>query len=285
MHHARRRPTADLPEGRVGPRARLLLLLLCVAQLMVILDISAVNVALPDIATDLAVAPGRDRPGRSRATRSSFGSLLLLGGRARRRPARPPAPLPHRPRGVHGRLPRHRDGRRRHDALRRPRRPGPRRRAALPRRAVDPHRDLPRAASGRRPRGLGSGRWGRRSDRRPARRDADRAGRLAGDLPHQPPVGVVLAAGATELLPADATRAALARPRCPRCPAGDREHRRLVLRALTGGAPAGRPPRRSASAPRRCPAWPRSRRSSSARRPRCCASSAWATAPSAVASC
>src|SRR3954464_4358824 len=58
-----------------------LLLALCVAQLMVILDISAVNVALPDLARDLGIA--RDDLGWTTTSYSLiFGSLLLLGGRA-----------------------------------------------------------------------------------------------------------------------------------------------------------------------------------------------------------
>ena len=81
MHHARRRPTADLPEGRVGPRARLLLLLLCVAQLMVILDISAVNVALPDLAGDIGLGRA-DLTWTITSYSVAFGGLLLLGGRA-----------------------------------------------------------------------------------------------------------------------------------------------------------------------------------------------------------
>jgi EmrB/QacA subfamily drug resistance transporter len=58
-----------------------LLLLLCVAQLMVILDISAVNVALPDMAHDLGI--GHADLGWTITSYSLvFGSLLLLGGRA-----------------------------------------------------------------------------------------------------------------------------------------------------------------------------------------------------------
>src|SRR5215212_8028927 len=58
-----------------------LLLLLCVAQLMVILDISAVNVALPDMAQDLGI--GHADLGWTITSYSLvFGSLLLLGGRA-----------------------------------------------------------------------------------------------------------------------------------------------------------------------------------------------------------
>jgi EmrB/QacA subfamily drug resistance transporter len=58
-----------------------LLLLLAVAQLMVILDISAVNVALPSLARDLRI--GEANLGWAITSYSLvFGSLLLLGGRA-----------------------------------------------------------------------------------------------------------------------------------------------------------------------------------------------------------
>jgi len=58
-----------------------LLLLLAVAQLMVILDISAVNVALPDLGRDLGIAGG-DLGWTITSYSLVFGSLLLLGGRA-----------------------------------------------------------------------------------------------------------------------------------------------------------------------------------------------------------
>jgi EmrB/QacA subfamily drug resistance transporter len=58
-----------------------LLLLLALAQLMVILDISAVNVALPDLASDLNIA-GSDLGWTITSYSLVFGSLLLLGGRA-----------------------------------------------------------------------------------------------------------------------------------------------------------------------------------------------------------
>jgi EmrB/QacA subfamily drug resistance transporter len=57
------------------------LFLLSLAQLMVILDVSAVNVALPDMATDLGLSSGQ--LGWAITSYSLvFGSLLLLGGRA-----------------------------------------------------------------------------------------------------------------------------------------------------------------------------------------------------------
>ncbi|MGZ4331499.1 MAG: MFS transporter, partial [Solirubrobacteraceae bacterium] len=58
-----------------------MLLLLSLAQLMVILDVSAVNVALPDMAKDLGLSGGQ--LGWTITSYSLvFGSLLLLGGRA-----------------------------------------------------------------------------------------------------------------------------------------------------------------------------------------------------------
>src|SRR4051795_4330390 len=60
---------------------RVLLLLLALAQLMVILDISAVNVALPDLAGDLGIGGG-DLGWAITSYSLVFGSLLLLGGRA-----------------------------------------------------------------------------------------------------------------------------------------------------------------------------------------------------------
>jgi EmrB/QacA subfamily drug resistance transporter len=68
------------PTGAPVSRRRLLSVLL-VAQLMVILDISAVNVALPDLAKDLGIGGG-DIGWAITSYSLLFGSLLLLGGRA-----------------------------------------------------------------------------------------------------------------------------------------------------------------------------------------------------------
>ena len=82
LHHNNRRPAVTTAVGTaVGnvPRQGLLLAVLAVAQLMVILDISAVNVALPDLARDLGIA--RLDIGWAITSYSLvFGSLLLLGG-------------------------------------------------------------------------------------------------------------------------------------------------------------------------------------------------------------
>src|SRR5215211_8288779 len=64
-----------------NPTRRGLLGVLLVAQLMVILDITAVNVALPDMARDLDI-PAGDIGWTITSYSLLFGSLLLLGGRA-----------------------------------------------------------------------------------------------------------------------------------------------------------------------------------------------------------
>ena len=63
------------------PGAGRLLLLVCVAQLMVILDITAVNVALPQLADGLHINTS-DIGWTITSYSLIFGSLLLLGGRA-----------------------------------------------------------------------------------------------------------------------------------------------------------------------------------------------------------
>ena len=70
-----------LPSHQSRRPGMVVLLLLALAQLMVILDISAVNVALPDLAKDLDIGGGA--MGWTITSYSLvFGSLLLLGGRA-----------------------------------------------------------------------------------------------------------------------------------------------------------------------------------------------------------
>lgn len=72
---------ADEPRTHGKTAGMALLLLLALAQLMVILDISAVNVALPDLAKDLGIGGG-DLGWTITSYSLVFGSLLLLGGRA-----------------------------------------------------------------------------------------------------------------------------------------------------------------------------------------------------------
>ena len=59
----------------------MLLIVLLVAQLMVILDITAVNIALPSLASDLRLS-GSDISWTITSYTLVFGSLLLFGGRA-----------------------------------------------------------------------------------------------------------------------------------------------------------------------------------------------------------
>ena len=73
-HHGRNNVTAS-----AGKRA--LLFVLLIAQLMVILDITAVNIALPSLAKDLQLT-GSDISWTITSYSLIFGSLLLLGGRA-----------------------------------------------------------------------------------------------------------------------------------------------------------------------------------------------------------
>src|SRR4051795_6200037 len=81
MHARHRTPKIADASSAHGRTRWTLVLLLSVAQLMVILDISAVNVALPDLANDLGIA--REDIGWAITSYSlMFGSLLLLGGRA-----------------------------------------------------------------------------------------------------------------------------------------------------------------------------------------------------------
>ena len=78
--HTTRPPGHSSPDNTTTSRRGLLGVLL-VAQLMVILDISAVNVALPEMAEDLSIGGG-DVSWVITSYSLIFGSLLLLGGRA-----------------------------------------------------------------------------------------------------------------------------------------------------------------------------------------------------------
>src|SRR2546423_523084 len=64
-----------------GKSRGVLLLVLLIAQLMVILDITAVNIALPSLAKDLQLT-GSDISWTITSYSLIFGSLLLFGGRA-----------------------------------------------------------------------------------------------------------------------------------------------------------------------------------------------------------
>src|SRR3954453_16547384 len=79
MHHRNHTQTTsdEAPRARSG----WLLATLLVAQLMVILDITAVNIAMPSIAKDLRIG-GASISWTITSYSVVFGSLLLLGGRA-----------------------------------------------------------------------------------------------------------------------------------------------------------------------------------------------------------
>src|SRR5215213_3724840 len=68
-------------ETTKGKKSGLLLFVLLIAQLMVILDITAVNIALPSLASDLDLT-GSSISWTITSYSLIFGSLLLFGGRA-----------------------------------------------------------------------------------------------------------------------------------------------------------------------------------------------------------
>ena len=209
-----------------------LLLLLALAQLMVILDISAVNVALPDLAADLNIA--RRRP---RLDHHELLARLRQPAAARRPgrgPARAPARLPHRARRLHRLLAGFGAGRRRRRLLRRTRRPGSGCGDAVAGRAVHHHHHLPGPGSREGARRVGCRRRRRRRDWRPARRHADRARRLASHLPHQPARRHRRRPRRDEGRARRRRSAAMARTRPPRRAGRHREPRRARLRALSG---------------------------------------------------
>jgi len=77
------KPDHRIPHGHdgVGGSKLVLLAVLLVAQLMVILDITAVNIALPSLARDLEIS-GSSISWTITSYTLIFGSLLLFGGRA-----------------------------------------------------------------------------------------------------------------------------------------------------------------------------------------------------------
>ena len=79
-HHPFRHGRGGTPERATSSR-RWLLPMLLVAQLMVILDITAVNIALPSLGRDLHLS-GSDISWTITSYSLIFGSLLLFGGRA-----------------------------------------------------------------------------------------------------------------------------------------------------------------------------------------------------------
>ncbi|MDT0548412.1 MULTISPECIES: MFS transporter [Streptomyces] len=79
-HHTAHAQHPPAPHEEVPPRRWLMLALLCLAQFMLILDVTVVNVALPDMAADLHL--GRETlTWVVTAYTLCFGGLMLLGGR------------------------------------------------------------------------------------------------------------------------------------------------------------------------------------------------------------
>jgi MFS family permease len=66
--------------ARKPPRQRAGLVLLCSAQLMLVLDLTVVNIALPSMAVDLGLS-GVQATGVVTAYVVAFGGLMLAGGR------------------------------------------------------------------------------------------------------------------------------------------------------------------------------------------------------------
>ena len=91
------------------------LAVVCLGQLMMVVDATIVNVALPVIQRDLRFSQA-NLTWVVDAYMIAFGSFLLLAGRARR-PRRPQARLPRRPRRLHRRLGALRPRRRRRSML------------------------------------------------------------------------------------------------------------------------------------------------------------------------
>ena len=217
---------------RTGKKSGLLLFVLLIAQLMVILDITAVNIALPSLAGDLDLT-GSEHQLDDHELLAHLRQPAALR-RPRRRPARTAPDVPDRPRHLHRILVRLGDGRHRRCPLRRSGRPGSRRRDALAGSARDHHVRLPGQPAGEGARRLGRSRRRRRRDRRARRRRPDRVHRLADDLLRQPPRRSRTRDRRTEDHPGRHPQAALEGSRPPRRRARDDEPRRDRLRDHAG---------------------------------------------------
>ena len=174
--------TETAPDSRRWPA----LIVLCVGMLMIVLDVTVVNVALPSIQSDLGFSQS-DLAWVVNAYLISFGGLLLLAGRlgdlfGRRRVFLIGLAA------VHRRLAGLRSGPEPGRADRRALRPGRRRRDDLRRHPRHDRDDVPRAAgAGQGDRDLRVRRLRRRLHRTARGRRPDRGHHLALDLLHQPP--------------------------------------------------------------------------------------------------
>ena len=120
------------------------LVVLCVGMLMIILDATIVNVALPAIQSDLGFS--QSAPGLGRQRLPDPVRRPAAAGRPARRPDRAPLDLPHRPDRLHRGLARLRPGADQRRPDRRPLHPGHRRRADLGRHPRHARDHVPRAA-------------------------------------------------------------------------------------------------------------------------------------------
>ena len=238
------------------------LYVLCVGMLMIVLDATIVNVALPSIQDDLGLLAVQPRVGRERV--SDRVRRPAAARRADRRPDRPAAHLPDRAGDLHRRVAAVRAVAEPGHADRRALRPGRRRRADLGRDPRHDRDDVPRAArAGQGDRRLRLRRRGRRLDRPARGRRADAGDQLALDLLRQPADrrrdrGGRAAAGRR----ARGDRARPGRRHSRRVPPHRRADARRVHDPRGRATRVGARRRRSASAAWR---WPCSRRSCSAR--------------------
>ena len=162
------------------------LYVLCAGVLMIVIDATIVNVALPSIQDDLGFSQS-NLAWVVNAYLIAFGGLLLLAGRVGDLIGQR-AHLPHRPGRLHRRVAAVRGGPEPGPAHRRALRPGRRRRADLRRDPGHDRDDVPRAArAGEGDRRLRLRRLRRRLHRAARRRRADRDHQLALDLLHQHP--------------------------------------------------------------------------------------------------
>ncbi len=275
-------PHSSKATSTAGHSRAVLLGVLLVAQLMVILDITAVNIALPSLARDLQLS-GATVSWTITSYSLVFGSLLLFGGRlsdlvGRRRMFLTGlgiftvSSVASAVAGTAAELFAARG------------RPGPRSRPALTGRPLDHHECVSGQGAGESARSLGRGRRRRRGDWRPRRRRADRGRRLAPDLLRQHPGRDGLAVAALHVIPRDdaGSRAGVASTSPAPCLA-PRASPRSFTRSPRQIRAAGDRPRRSGS--QRSASWvsPPSPPGSVTPRSRSCGSSGSLTVLSAAA--
>ena len=164
----------------------LALLIVCLGDLMIVLDVTIVGVALPSIREDLGLLGDVARLGRERLPADV--RRLPVARRPARRPVRPSAAVHRRHRPVHGRVARMRARDLAGGADRRAGGAGTRRRRRVRRRALADRDAVHRArraceGDGR----VRLRRRGRRIDRRPPRRGHHGRAHLALDLPRERP--------------------------------------------------------------------------------------------------